>query len=646
MEENKGQQSLYTLFQGLIYLSILLEIFCFSNIEIAFLNVFKYKLANLIMFSNIIYSKLFTCLIILIVSIGSKPKKQVEIDTNKKIVFPILIGLIILILSVVSYLNNSTIYFYTIPLNICIYILFSFIGAILLNLGFDNISKIIKSSFMKDRFNKENESFKQTTKISTSDFSVNIPMLFYWNKKVRKGWFNITNVFRGTMVIGTPGSGKTFGVIVPFIKQLIAKGFTGLIYDYKFPDLSDMVYHHYKMAKLKNPKLKFHVINLSEVEKSRRVNPLHVRYLETINDAKETSENLVRSLTKSDGSGGGAEQFFTQSAINFLTAVIYFFAKYQKGKYSTFAHVSYFLSRSYQEMFDVLYTNDELEDILAPFRDAYMNESYSQLDGQIGTIRINISNLSTKENAWVFTGDDVNLKLSDRDDPSLLVIANLEKNASANSASNALILNRITGLLNTEGNLPSMIVVDEAPTVYVHKIDNVISTARSKKVAVLIGFQELPQLVIKYGKNTADVITSVIGNVVSGAARKGETLKWLQGIFGKVKQKKESISIAKNSATVSINEQMDFLIPESKISALRQGEIVAQLVTDENDVNKDNHGKYNCKMNLDIKQIKEEEENYSKTPIYYDFGNNKEQILLKNFNKIKNDIKNIIEELT
>jgi len=646
MEENKGQQSLYNLFQGFIYFSILLEIFCFSNIEIAFLNVFKYRLANIIIFSNIIYSKLFTVLIILIVSIGSKPKKEIEINVNKKIIFPILIGLIIVILSVVSYVYNSNIILYSVPLNIYFYIIFSIVGVGLLNLGFDNISKIIKSSFMKDRFNKENESFEQTTKLSESDSSVNIPMLFYFGNKMRKGWFNITNVFRATMVIGTPGSGKTFGIIVPFIKQLIAKGFTGLIYDYKFPDLSDMVYHQYKLAKIKNPKLKFHVINLSEVEKSRRVNPIHPKYIENISDAKDTAENLVRSLTKSDGSGSGAEQFFTQSAINFLTAVLYFFVKYEKGKYSTFAHVCYFLSRSYQEMFDVLYTNDELEDILAPFRDAYMNESYSQLDGQIGTIRINISNLSTKENAWVFTGDDVNLKLSDREEPSLLVIANLEKNASANSASNALILNRITGLLNTEGNLPSMIVVDEAPTVYVHRIDNVISTARSKRVAVLLGFQELPQLVMKYGKNTSEVITSVIGNVISGAARKGETLKWLQGIFGKVKQRKESISISKNSTTVSANEQMDFLIPESKISSLRQGEIVAQLVTDENDVNKENHGKYNCKMNLDIKEIKAEELLYVKTPIYYDFGDRKEELLLKNFNKVKSEVKNIVEAVS
>jgi type IV secretory pathway TraG/TraD family ATPase VirD4 len=497
---------------------------------------------------------------------------------------------------------------------------------------------------MKDRFNVENESFDQSRKLLDTDTSVNLPMLFYYNKRINKGWINIVNIFRGTMVIGTPGSGKTFSVIVPFVKQLIYKGFTMLIYDYKYPDLTKLAYYHYYINKKKNPLMKFHVINLSKVEYSRRVNPLKPSYIKTLADASETAETLVQSLQKSDKQKG-ADQFFTQSAINFLSAVIYFFAKYKDGKYSTFPHILNFISQDYEDIFDTLYSNNELEELLSIFKASYENKSFGQLDGQIGTLRTNISRLASKEIAWIFTGDDLDLKISDPKNPSIIIIANEEETQSINSASNALILNRITKLINTSGNLPSAIVIDESPTIYIHKIEKLISTARSRKVAVLIGLQELPQLVAGYGRETSDTITSVIGNVLSGAVRKKETLNWLQQIFGKVKQKRTGLSIDRSKTSVSLSEQMDFLIPESKISNLHEGELVAQ-IAGKNDKYDGQHvsGSYNCKVNLDLKAIKEEEKRYIDPPKYYNFKSEeeKENILRNNYDKVKHDVKMVV----
>lgn len=644
MEENKEVQKLYFLLQGAIYLSIMMEIFCLLPLESEHLSAIQQKVMRIPIYQNIYFSKLFTIGLILMVSVGTKAKKNLKLNINKGIIIPVFFGLIIIFSSVYFLSNSFQTYYLGYSLGFWIYLATSFIGALLLHIGFDNVSKIIKSSFMDDRFNMENESFDQARKKIEKEYSVNIPMLFYYKKKINKGWLNITNVFRGTIVIGTPGSGKTFGVIVPVIKQLMSKGFTMLIYDYKYPDLSKLAYYHYKLNKAQNPKIKFHIINLSQIENSRRVNPLKPEYIKTVADAGETAETLVQSLVKSDKQKG-ADQFFIQSAINFLTAVIYFFSKYENGKYSTFPHVLNFISQDYEEIFKVLKSNDELDELLSIFTPALKNKSYGQLDGQIGTLRTNISRLASKETAWVFTGDDINLKISDPNDPSIIVIANEEKNQSVNSASNALILNRIKKLINTHDNLPSAIVVDESPTIYIHKVDELLSTARSKKVAVVLGMQEIPQLVAGYGRETSDNITSVIGNIISGAVRKKETLNWLQQIFGKVKQQRTNLSIDRSKTSISLNEHMDYIIPESKISNLQQGEVVAQIGGEDPKYDgKHKLGSYNCKINLDTKKIAMEESKYKIPPKYYNFTSEeeKDEILRRNYNKIKQDIKMLL----
>lgn len=644
MNESKDLQNLYYLLMGAIYFSIAIEVFAIVPIEDSYFLNIQLRLKKMFVYSNLIYSKIFTLCLILMVSIGSKPKKDIKLNTKKLIIFPALLGLIIVVLSIYFLNKNFNTNIYNYKLSFILYVLCSFLGMILIHIAFDNISKIIKSSFMKDRFNIENESFDQARKLVDTASSVNLPMLFYFKKRINKGWINIVNIFRGTIVIGTPGSGKTFGVIIPYIKQLLKKGFTMLIYDYKYPDLTKIAYYHYMLNKQRTPNLKFHVINLTQVEYSRRVNPLKPEYIRTLADASETAETLVQSLQKTDKQQGSG-QFFTQSAINFLAAVIYFLAKYENGKYSTFAHVLNFISKDYEDVFNVLYTNDELEELLSVFKTAYDNKTFQQLDGQIGTLRVNLSRLASKETAWVFTGDDINLKISDKKDPSIIVIANQEETQSINSASNALILNRILKLINTEGNLPSAVVVDESPTIYIHKIDKLIATARSKKVAVLLGLQELPQLVAGYGKETSDTITSIIGNIISGSVRKKETLNWLQQIFGKVKQVRQGMSIDRNKTSVSLNEQMDYLIPESKISSLQQGEVVAQIAEEETKYDgKYKHGKYNCKINLNVGQIIAEEKNYKKPSKYYNFVSEeqKESILKKNYNKVKTDIKMLV----
>lgn len=649
MEETREQQRLHGFLQCCIYFSAALEaaVFVYKGAPFwGFFNTPLEKLSHLVIYHSLLYSKLSTLLLICLVSIGTLAKKKVELKPKQQIIYPLVIGLLLFFGSIILEGRPSVFVFaYTSWYNFG-YMLSSLIGAVMLSISMDNISKMIRSGLGKDIWNVEGESFMQPVKIIDTPYSVNIPMQFYYKKKIWNGYINIVNPFRGTILIGTPGSGKSFGVVNPFIRQLIAKEFCCCVYDYKYPDLGKVAYYHYLLAKQKG-KCKahgFHVINLNEPEKSRRINPWRSEYLKTLADASESAEGLVEAMKKGDKSGG-SDQFFTQSAINFLAACIFFFSKYRQGVYSSLPHVLSFLNHSYEDIFNTLFTEPELVSLLSPFKSAFTAKAFDQLEGQVGTLKIFISRLATKETAWVFSGDDFNLKISDPKQPGILVIANDPNTQNINSACYSVVINRLTKLINNKGNLPSALIIDEIPTLYTHKIENLIAVARSNKVAILMGLQELPQFQQQYGRDTATTITAVVGNVLAGSVRNKETLDWLERLFGKSKQIGESLSIDRNKTSTSLQEKLEALIPAGKMAALNTGEMVGLIAADvqENYTGKFETSAVNCRINLDSKAIALEEKGYRDLPVYYHFGDKKDEILRQNFNRINNEVEAIVK---
>jgi len=648
MEETHEQHKLHGFMQCLIYVSIALEAAIFVYKQAPFWGFFYgplEKLSHVLIYRQVLYSKLATLLLICLVSIGTLAKKKQELDPKKHIIYPLSLGLLLFFGSAFFYGRPSAFVFaYTTWFDFG-YMLCSLTGAILVSLSMDNISKILRSGLGKDVWNVEGESFMQQTLKVTTPYSVNIPMQFYYKAKVRDGWINIVNPFRGTILIGTPGSGKSFGIVNPFIRQLIAKGFCTVVYDYKYPDLGKIAYYHYLLAKQqgKCAGYEFHVINLNDVERSRRTNPWRADYLRTLADASEGAEGLVEAMKKGDKSGG-SDQFFTQSAINFLAACIFFFSKYKGGKYSSFPHVLSFLNHSYEDIFNTLFSEPELVSLLSPFRSAYVQKAFPQLEGQIGTLKIFISRLATKETFWVFSGDDFNLKISEVKSPGIVVLANDPNTQNINSACYSVVMNRLTKLINSKGNLPSALIIDEIPTLYTYKIENLLAVARSNKVAILMGLQELPQFNQHYGKDTAATITAVVGNVLAGSVRNKETLDWLERLFGKNKQIGESLSIDRNKTSTSLQEKLEPLIPAGKMASLNTGEMVGLIAAD---VQETYTGRFetsaiNCKVNLPKQELQAEEAGYRDLPVYYDFGGRKEEILRGNFLRINNEVEAIV----
>ena len=722
MEESKNLQTLYKVFRTFIYVSLIVEFFEYAiNPDVLdrwggiLVEIHdRLKLLDVYQNGHLLHSKVMTLLIICITCIGTRNKKHLEFNAKKMVIYPISIGIVLMFLSVWVFYQHWTPNFFTLYSSTWLYFFMSIVGTILCQIALDNISKYLKDGLLKDRFNFENESFEQMKDKVSNKYSVNIPMRYYYKGKFRKGWVNIVNPFRGTWVVGTPGSGKTFSIIEPFIRQHSAKGFAIVAYDYKFPTLAQKLYYHYRINKKAGltPKgCAFNIINFVNVEYSRRVNPIQLKYISNLAAASETAETLLESLQKGKKEGGGgSDQFFQTSAVNFLAACIYFFCNYEKrpydengqemnydktidpetgmikptgvvrdamgnvkepaywlGKYSDMPHILSFLNESYETIFEVLMTDTEVAPLLGPFRTAFDNKAMEQLEGMIGTLRVFTSRLATKESYWIFSkeGDDFDLKVSDPNHPSYLLIANDPEMESIIGALNALILNRLVTRVNTgQGkNVPDSIIVDELPTLYFHKIDRLIGTARSNKVSVTLGFQELPQLEADYGKTGMQKIITTVGNVVSGSARAKETLEWLSNdIFGKVVQLKKGVTIDRDRTSININENMDSLVPGSKIADMPTGWICGQTARDfvktktgrgdSMDIQEAEEfqtSKFFCKTDFNMEEIGNEEKDYAKYPLpkFYKFPSveAKERILYANFLKINKEVKDMIAEI-
>lgn len=659
MQEQQHQIKIYGFFQKLVYAVVAMECITlfFLHANVPVLSKLLEGFAKMGIFSPPINAKISTLILIAIVAAGTKAKKKQDLNIVKSIILPIIFGVGMMVgsLFLIPLTDDRSIPNILPGMNVFQigYALLSLLGAMIAQMGADSISKYMQQKMGKDRWNVEEESFAQNTELAETDTSVNLPYLFRYQKMTHKGWINL-NPFRGTMVIGTPGSGKSFGVINPAIRQMVAKGFSLCIYDFKFPDLSQIAYYHYLLKKSNDGgyQHQFNIINLNEVEGSKRVNPFKKEYLRTLAEAQEMAEAMVSALQKGGASaGGGSEQFFTQSAINFLSSCIYFFATYENGKFSTLPHLLAFMNKSYEEIFETLFTHEELTSLLSPFKTAYDNKAFDQLEGQVGTLKIFLSRLATKESFWVFSGDEVELKITNRENPSIMILASNPGTQDINSALYSSVLNRTLTLINNKGNLPGGIIADEFPTIYIHKIDNVVATARSNKIAVLLGLQEIPQLRQFYKKEVADTISAIVGNILSGSARDKNTLEWLEKLFGKIKQKTYSQSISQQGTTTSINEKMDNMIPAGKIAALRTGEMVGMIAqSEENDNSEYKSSAISGKINLDMEKIKHEEQNYVKMPTYYNFTdktgkNRKEEVLMTNFRRINKEVELIIDAL-
>ena len=591
------------------------------------------------LFHSILYTKLFSLLLLALSCLGTKGVKAEKMSWNR--IWTVLaVGFFLfflnwwILLLPISNLGNATLYIFTMTA-----------GYICLLMGGLWMSRLLKHNLMEDVFNNENESFMQETKLMENEYSVNLPTRFYYKKKWQRGWINVVNPFRATIVLGTPGSGKSFAVVNNYIKQQIEKGYSMYIYDFKFSDLSTIAYNH-MMNHQNGYKVKpqFYVINFDDPRRSHRCNPIHPDFMSDISDAYESAYTIMLNLNKTWVQKQG--DFFVESPIILFAAIIWYLRIYKNGKFCTFPHAIELLNRRYEDVFPILTSYPELENYLSPFMDAWQGGAMEQLAGQIASAKIPLSRMISPQLYWVMSDSEFTLDINNPEEPKILCVGNNPDRQNIYGAALGLYNSRIVKLINKKGQLKSSVIIDELPTIYFKGLDNLIATARSNKVAVCLGFQDFSQLVRDYGDKEAKVVINTVGNIFSGQVV-GETAKTLSERFGKVLQKRQSISINRQDVSTSINTQMDALIPPSKISGLTQGMFVGSVSDNFNE--RIEQKIFHCEIVVDAEKVKREEKAYKKIPVITDFtdedGNDHmKETVQANYRRIKEEVKQIVQE--
>lgn len=590
-------------------------------------------------FNCILWSKLLAVLLLAVSCLGTHGVKGEKI-TWPKIYAALVAGCVLFFLNwwllelPLPHMANTAFYIFTLTA-----------GYLALLMSGLWMSRLYRHNLMEDVFNMENESFMQETRLMENEYSVNLPTRFYYKKRWNNGFVNIVNIFRACMVIGTPGSGKSYAIVNSYIRQLIAKGFAIYIYDYKFDDLSTIAYN----SLLKNMdkyevKPRFYVINFDDPCRSHRCNPINPEFMTDISDAYEASYTIMLNLNRTWIEKQG--DFFVESPIILLAAIIWYLKIYKNGIYCTFPHAVELLNKPYSDLFTILTSYPELENYLSPFMDAWKGNAQDQLQGQIASAKIPLTRMISPQLYWVMTGNDFSLDINNPKEPKLLCVGNNPDRQNIYSAVLGLYNSRIVKLINKKKQLKCAVIIDELPTIYFRGLDNLIATARSNKVGVLLGFQDFSQLTRDYGEKESKVIQNTVGNIFSGQVV-GETAKTLSERFGKVLQQRQSVSINRQDVSTSINTQLDSLIPASKIANLSQGTFVGAVA--DNFDEKIEQKIFHAEIVVDHVKISAEEKAYRKIPIINDFKDrNGDDIMMqqiqRNYDQIKADAQAIINE--
>lgn len=589
------------------------------------------QLAKLAVFDGWCLAKIVSLVFLAISLLGAKGRKDENI-TVRQICIYMGIGLF-LYFSAILFLNLS------LPVNIvaCLYCLSTLIGFLLILASGTWISRRIKESLAKDIFNTENETFPQEERLLENEYSVNLPAKYRYKGELRDSWINLVNLFRGLLVAGTPGAGKSYFVIRHLIDQLMGKGFSMFIYDFKYDDLSVIAYNcllkyigRYKV------KPKFYVINFDDLNRTHRCNPLDPSAMTDITDATEASRTIMMGLNRDWIKKQG--DFFVESPINFLTAIIWYLKKYRNGKYCTLPHVIELMQADYEQLFDVLGQEEEIKVLINPFISAYQNKAMAQLEGQIASAKIGLARLSSPQLYYVLSGNDFTLDVNNPDEPKIICVGNNPQKLQVYGAVLSLYISRMIKLVNQKGKLKSALIFDEFPTIFFNNIDSLIATARSNKVATALAVQDFSQLKKDYGAEQSEVITGIVGNIISGQVT-GSTAKTLSETFGKIMQDRQSKSINSSDISISQTTQLDYAIPASKIASLSSGEFVGMVA--DNPAEKIALKMFHSEIQNDHDKIAIEERSYVPIPIVKNVSSEE---IRENYETIKAQIADLLRK--
>lgn len=577
------------------------------------------------LFKSAMVAKIGALFLLIISLIGIKGRKDEKINWQPLIAYA-LIG--------TAFYFGSTLFFkmkFNDQVLAAFYITSSSLGYILILTSGTRLSRLLKLNLTGDIFNKYNETFPQEERKIENGYSINLPARYHLKGRIRQSWINIINPFRGLLVLGTPGSGKSYFAIRHIITQHIKKGFSMFIYDFKYDDLTNIAYN--TLLRDKN-RAKFYVINFENLSRTHRCNPLDPTSMTDITDATEAARTIMLGLNREWIKKQG--DFFVESPINFVTGIIWYLKKYKDGLFCTLPHVIELMQIEYKYLFAVLNREPEIEVLINPFISAWKNEAYDQLEGQVASAKISMGRLSSPSLYYVLSGNDFTLDLNNPNEPKIICVGNNPQKQQVYGAVLSLYISRMIKLVNQKDKQKCSLIFDEFPTIYFNNIDSLIATARSNRVATTLGIQDYSQLKKDYGREQAEVILNIVGNIIAGQVT-GDTAKHLSERFGKIQQERQSVSVNSSDTSISRSTQLDLAVPASKISTLSSGEFVGMVADDPH--NKIEHKVFHCEILNDHNAIKHEEQQYKYIPKIRTVDSG---IVQMTYYQIKQDIQELI----
>lgn len=608
--------------------------YCYSGLQYwqitsVFTDQIRAAIAHTGLFNHFLTSKLASLSFLAISLIGAKGKKMEKLTPAKALAF-LLAGLILYFLSVIFLIVVGNCSYCT-----TIYVVVTSVGYILILSGGTLLSRIIRLRLGNDIFNKLNESFPQEERLLENEYSINLPAQYRLRDKVRKSWINIINPFRGLLVMGSPGSGKSYFIIQHIIKQHMQKGFSMFVYDFKFDDLTLIAYNQF-LANQHRYKVRpqFYIINFDDLSRSHRCNPLSPNTMVDLTDANESSRTIMLGLNREWIKKQG--DFFVESPINFVTALIWFLYSYKEGRYCTLPHVIELAQVEYSKLFSVLRTEPQIEVLINPFVSAYLNDAMEQLEGQIASAKISLARLSSPNLYYILSGNDFTLDINNPQKPKIVCMGSNPQKTQTYGAVLSLYISALTRLINKKNHHKSSLIFDEFPTIYFNGIDSLIATARSNKVATTLAVQDISQLKLHYGKEQADVIINITGNIIAGQVT-GDSAKQLSERFGRIMQDRESVSINSQDTSISRSKQLDSAIPPSKVAALSSGEFVGMVA--DNPDHKIELKAFCAEIMNDHKELKKEADDYKALP---QISSVSIKMVAENYAQIKKDVADMI----
>ena len=515
------------------------------------------------------------------------------------------------------------------------YVLLTLTGLLLCYRAIRALASLLSWPSKASVFNAYNESFPQEERYLPAPQSLHLRAQYTFRNQVRNSVINLVDVYRGTLVMGVPGSGKTRYIFRQLIQQSLAHGMALFVYDLKYDDLTRLTYNSLQHCKDRYPVTpSFYSVNFDDFSRSHRCNPLDPASLDDIADAGEAARTILFGLNKRMIHLQG--DFFVESAVGFFTANIWFLRKYEDGRYCTLAHLIELMQTDFYKLFSILRSEPEVQTPINPFVSA-LGHSMEQLQGQVDSARIALSVLASPHLYYLLSANDFTLDLNNPAAPKIICLGSNPQKQHIYGAVISLYVSRMLKLVNRKGGCPCQIFIDEFSSFTALGMHLTLAQARANRVGVTLGIQDLSQLRMTYGRDHADALFNLPANLICGQVS-GESARLVSERFGKILQDKSTVSTNTRDSSTSQGQQLDLALPASKIATLSSGEFVG--ITADSPSQPIRLKAFHSRIRIDHQAIEQEEATWDDLPEVRHFSPDVEDL---NFRQIKTDVRHIVE---